>query len=211
MASSGFNTDVSCDGTLYHVQSEDRGEAAPLLETLVYCGGRILHQERRTLSDLADGERGADALMKSLERQHRDIVRRARHGEFAAGDRATRRALVPEDEPLSDRLARWALEAGLAPLALSFAPREAAGGLFGRLVVRSPDSGAPAAGVRVAARLVSRELPPARIWTGETGPDGAVTVSAALPLGAPGAVIFLVEGGAGRLRVDVDEAGRPAL
>lgn len=208
MASAGFNTDVSCDGTVYHVQSEDRGEGAPLLETLVYCGGRILHQERRTLSDLPPGERGAEALQRGLERQHRDLVRRARHGEFAGSDRATLTDLMPEDEPLAELLARRLAEAGTSPMTISFAAQEAAGGLFGRLSVRS-EEGAPAAGVRLVARLVGQNLSPAHIWVGATGPDGTVMVAAALPVGVAGAVIFTVEGGAGRLRVPIDARGRP--
>ena len=38
----GFNTDVKYRGVVYHVQTEDKGEANPLIETLIYKGGEIL-------------------------------------------------------------------------------------------------------------------------------------------------------------------------
>ena len=37
----GFNTDVKYRGTVYHVQTEDKGAANPLIETLIYKGGEI--------------------------------------------------------------------------------------------------------------------------------------------------------------------------
>ena len=38
----GFNTDVKYKGVVYHVQTEDKGTANPLIETLIYKGGEIL-------------------------------------------------------------------------------------------------------------------------------------------------------------------------
>ena len=38
----GFNTDVKYRGVVYHVQTEDKGEGNPMIETLIYKGGEIL-------------------------------------------------------------------------------------------------------------------------------------------------------------------------
>jgi len=189
------------------VQTEARGDDEPVLETLVYSGGRIAHQERSSCADLPADEQRDEAVRKRLERQHRDIVRRARHGEFAV-DQTTLAQLLPETEPLSELLGRRLAEAGVSPMELRFAAAPAAGGLVGRLTVESGADGRLAAGVRVVARLVGRGLPAAMIWTGETGEDGGVQVVATLPAGVRGAVVFAVEHGAGRLRLDVDAAGR---
>ena len=38
----GFNSDVKYRGLVYHVQTEDKGQVNPLIETLIYRGGEIL-------------------------------------------------------------------------------------------------------------------------------------------------------------------------
>ena len=50
----GFNTDVKYRGTVYHVQTEDKGAANPLVETLVYRGGEILGSRRLPYGQLAE-------------------------------------------------------------------------------------------------------------------------------------------------------------
>ena len=53
----GFNTDVKYRGVVYHVQTEDKGTANPLIETLIYKGGEILGSRRLPYADLVDGAR----------------------------------------------------------------------------------------------------------------------------------------------------------
>jgi hypothetical protein len=48
----GFNTDVEHGGIVYHVQTEDKGLASPLLLTLVYTGGTILASKRVAYDEL---------------------------------------------------------------------------------------------------------------------------------------------------------------
>ncbi len=48
----GFNQDVSYKGTVYHVQTEDRGKGNPLIETLIYVGGEIVASRRTSYEDL---------------------------------------------------------------------------------------------------------------------------------------------------------------
>ena len=48
----GFNTDVKYRGVVYHVQTEDKGTANPLIETLIYKGGEILGSRRLPYADV---------------------------------------------------------------------------------------------------------------------------------------------------------------
>ena len=48
----GFNTDVKYRGTVYHVQTEDKGQQNPLIETLVYKKGEILASRRLPYADI---------------------------------------------------------------------------------------------------------------------------------------------------------------
>ena len=51
----GFNTDIEFDGVTYHVQTEDKGLARPMILSLVYDRGTILASKRISYDDLAPG------------------------------------------------------------------------------------------------------------------------------------------------------------
>ena len=70
----GFNTDVPFDGRVYHVQTEDRGQENPVLESLVYIGGTIIAKKSTPYSDqLSEG--ASEVMIASLlKRQHQVII-----------------------------------------------------------------------------------------------------------------------------------------
>lgn len=70
----GFNTDVEFDGTTYHVQTEDKGLARPLIMSLIYEGGTILASKRTPYDDLiADESVNEMVVAERLNKQHRLI------------------------------------------------------------------------------------------------------------------------------------------
>jgi len=209
----GFNTDVRFEGQTYHVQSEDRGRAHPVLESLVYCGGQILHQERSSYESRLEAANLEAAVAALLDRQHRDIVRRARHGEFAlvAGHAtgiaagAAGAAPAAEQGPLIDQLSSLlATDEEVEPLELTFARDDEAPSMRGILSVRRAEDGAAVPGTRVTGRLVGLGLAPMTVLTAETDDTGTTPVLLVLPPTAT-AVIFAAERGpgGGRLRIPV--------
>jgi hypothetical protein len=71
---SGFNTDVECAGTVYHVQTEDKGLLARVIVSLVYDKGTILASKRLSYEDLASaGEVDEKILAARVSRQHKLI------------------------------------------------------------------------------------------------------------------------------------------
>ena len=70
----GFNTDVQHEGEVYHVQTEDRGQANPVLESLVYIGGTIVAKKLTPYAEQL--KQGADEQMIAglLKRQHQVII-----------------------------------------------------------------------------------------------------------------------------------------
>ena len=66
----GFNTDIKYDGVTYHVQTEDKGLATPIIMSLVYLGGTILASKRSPYKDLLGAEFDEEALAERLKRQH---------------------------------------------------------------------------------------------------------------------------------------------
>lgn len=203
----GFNSDVTFEGVVYHVQSEDRGLETPLIDSLVYCGGQILHQQKEGYQDLVDQGLVGSALEREvarrLDRQHRDLLRRARHGEFATEETPTLAALLEAEGPLDEALAE-VLETSFHPLELKWkAARRGGPGLSGSLRVRR-EGGKGAAGAIVTARLVGPSLDPAILFEGEADEKGELSVALVLPPAEQAAVIFTaeLEDAAGRLRLD---------
>lgn len=69
----GFNTDIEHDGVVYHVQTEDKGLASPLILSLVYAGGAILASKRSPYQDLIAAGFDEEVLSERLKKQHRLI------------------------------------------------------------------------------------------------------------------------------------------
>jgi hypothetical protein len=69
----GFNTDVEHGGVVYHVQTEDKGLASPLILSLVYTGGEILASKRSPYHDLIAAGFDETVLSERLNRQHKLI------------------------------------------------------------------------------------------------------------------------------------------
>lgn len=84
----GFNTDVKFQGVVYHVQTEDKGEANPLIETLIYKGGEILASRRLPYSDLIRGH-DEPAITRLMEEQHKGMIVEIKRGRFGPGGERT--------------------------------------------------------------------------------------------------------------------------
>jgi hypothetical protein len=77
----GHNSNVTIDGTIFHVQTEDRGAANAIIDTTVHCRGRVLHRRKASYQDLlplnSDSEQ---ALKLRLDDQHRIVMEEMRSG-----------------------------------------------------------------------------------------------------------------------------------
>ena len=69
----GYNTDVEFEGVTYHVQTEDKGLARPIILSLVYDRGTILASKRLPYDDLLEGTFDEEILSARLHRQHKLI------------------------------------------------------------------------------------------------------------------------------------------
>ena len=76
----GFNTDIDCEGVTYHVQTEDKGLATPMILSLVYDRGTILASKRSPYDDLLNGEFDEEILSERLQKQHKLICAAVRAG-----------------------------------------------------------------------------------------------------------------------------------
>ena len=88
----GFNTDVTYRGVVYHVQTEDKGTENPLIETLIYKGGEILASRRLPYAEIIQGDDAEKAISKLMEEQHKAMILEVKRGKFALPEEETLRA-----------------------------------------------------------------------------------------------------------------------
>jgi hypothetical protein len=94
----GFNTDIDFEGKTYHVQTEDKGLARPIILSLVYDRGTILASKRVPYNDLLAGELDEEELADRLRKQHRTICAAIKAGRLDELMRMTESARKGEVE-----------------------------------------------------------------------------------------------------------------
>lgn len=67
----GYNTDVKSGDVVYHVQTEDRGEKNPVIDSVIYVKGRIVDRRR---TPYRPGETTPERLQEMVKQQHRELV-----------------------------------------------------------------------------------------------------------------------------------------
>jgi hypothetical protein len=149
----GHNTNVTVDGTVFHVQTEDRGITTAVLDTTVHCRGRVLHRRTTKYLDLLplDADR-EQALKIRLDDQHHTVLEELRNG-----------VLVVAAPPMPPARPAGGTASPTAPVAAPakiiavemLNPRTWLTGKHATLylVARYKDGGAPAGGARITARV----------------------------------------------------------
>jgi hypothetical protein len=83
---SGYNNNIRHRGNVYHVQTEDNGEANPWIVTHAYLGGAILATERSSYQDLLGDAAWRDVLRERMKSQHLEMIRRVIAGSTDSGE-----------------------------------------------------------------------------------------------------------------------------
>lgn len=146
--SSGFNTDVRVGDSLFHIQTEDRGPAHPVIDTVVYRNGRVLHRRASDYSEFADSSQFAtEELRNRVREQHKSVIEALRAGsldaEIAA---AAQQASQAQD-------AQAAQSDGIQVQLLNLSSWLSAGKVLLDLEISRRSDNSPAAGVEVEATI----------------------------------------------------------
>jgi hypothetical protein len=176
----GHNTDVKAGDTVYHVQTEDRGAANALIDTTVYCRGRVLHRRTNNYLDLLplDPDR-ENSLRKRIDEQHRAVAEEIRSGALH---------LVPPLPSQEKRAAKQSQSVSPAkaapPPGLALELINAKNWLSGKranlhVAVRSKQNGEPVRNARVTARIDGAV--DAAEFTAQTGADGQARLEFDMP------------------------------
>ena len=92
----GFNTDIKHGDRVFHVQTEDKGEDNPFVESLVYVGGEIIASKKTPYGDAITRGGGTAAVQEMMESQHRKMIAAVQRGRFDTTSGAPARPLKDE-------------------------------------------------------------------------------------------------------------------
>ncbi|MEM7483085.1 MAG: hypothetical protein AAF481_18075 [Acidobacteriota bacterium] len=113
----GYNTDVRHGDVVLHVQTEDKGENNPRIESLVYFGGQVLASRRAEYGELID--QGKEAIVSLMDRQHRTMIAAIRSGRLddklaalRGGSRSSGPVIVSPDDLPKEEVAKVEIDEG---------------------------------------------------------------------------------------------------
>ncbi len=82
----GFNTEAKYDGVTFHVQTEDRGEKAARIDTIIYrSGGAIVHKKQIHYNDILNCDCLEEAVREIMEDVHLKTINEVKKGLWTLG------------------------------------------------------------------------------------------------------------------------------
>jgi hypothetical protein len=191
----GYNQDVAYKGKVFHVQTEDRGDSNPIIETLIYVGGEILSSFKTPYKELLDKGCQESDISALLEKQHRKVVVDVKLGKYAQEpQKPFGEGLVSSkslDEVILDYLTNEAEGEKMKVTILEQSPM--ASGAMGtfRLKVLYDISEVPVDKASVVAKLVTAEGSNKELYKGMTSHEGQCNASFVIPPVSGNAAIVL--------------------
>lgn len=76
MVETGFNSDIMCRGSSYHVQTEDWGDSNPFVVTRVYQGGSVVLSIKTPYEKIISSgfSSGRQAVRIGMRKQHETVL-----------------------------------------------------------------------------------------------------------------------------------------
>lgn len=79
----GYNTDIKYRQEVFHIQTEDKGQGNPLIETLVYLHGEILLSRRISYAHLLASAEKTKKVKSLMKNQHDQVINELKEGQFS--------------------------------------------------------------------------------------------------------------------------------
>jgi hypothetical protein len=191
----GFNQDVVFKGKVYHVQTEDRGKANPVIETLIYGGGEILASKKTSYEPLMAEGYDEAKIAAMLEQQHRRVVVDIKLGKYAKEPEGQFGDGIISSKSLDEVILEYLnSETKTEKLGAEIADRSPLNpGDKAWLKVRAftEASKLPLASASVTVRLAMTGSSPKDLFTGETDNQGQCTLSFTIPVHADKAALVV--------------------
>ena len=192
----GYNTDIQHEKQVFHVQTEDRGVDNPLIESLIYMGGKIIAQKQYSYAWLLREGYSEEAVQGMVDAQHRKMVRDIKGGKYDPEGPPPFGAGIITDRSFGDVVLDFIRE-GLESEGIEVAIDEPPEPRPGELLVIKPTvasnlTGRPVNGAKVtfrASRVDSDKT--VVLFEGKTDNEGHVSAGVDLPEDFGGGVLTL--------------------
>ncbi len=79
---SGFNTEVKRLAAVFHVQTQDLGQSARCVESLIYKSGKLVSSRKTDYAPYLASPQLADKIHKIMEEQQAAILKEISEGRF---------------------------------------------------------------------------------------------------------------------------------
>lgn len=182
----GYNTDIDRGDLVVHVQTEDKGQANPCVESLIYVGGRVVASKRSSYADLLEQGAAEPAISQFMDQQHRKIVQAIQRGRLDEKIRLV--VAAPPDgsgaAPPAEATAELSLDLSTeSPLVV---------GETVAVWVRASRGAEPATGVEIRVEMISSRQETMLLTTGPTNDEGLFKCDLSIPdlEAGTGAIIF---------------------
>jgi hypothetical protein len=204
----GYNTDVKHNNRVFHIQTEDKGESSPYIESLVYVGGQILATRKTSYADVVKGGRDDKAIQELMEQQHRTMIAAIQRGRFDGPDNSLKTPELmsggssasasgeaeAEDEAESTSAGDRTLDQVILDYLAAELKHEQIDVLFApspefhagrttdfKIKAETSETRQPVTGAVVQIRILSTVTKPEMVFQGKTTSDGSCVVSLAVP------------------------------
>lgn len=78
----GYNTDIKHNDKVFHVQTEDKGNNNPVIESLIYVGGEILASTKTSYAERLAAGADEKIIGELMELQHKKMIAAIKRGRF---------------------------------------------------------------------------------------------------------------------------------
>jgi|GEM_PF-796884 len=83
----GYNTNISYKERVYHIQTEDSGQANPVIVTLLYSKGAILASKKIGYAHIVAEPHYEEKVRTMMREQHKDMIKGLLAGKYTQGYR----------------------------------------------------------------------------------------------------------------------------
>lgn len=198
----GHNTDITYNGVIYHVQTEDKGKSNPIVETLVYKGGEILDAKRTSYVEIIQDGYDEKKIISLIEEQHRNVISEIKFGKYDKGGAAVLTdplgvELIDSQKSLDQVILEYlASEAEKERLVLELKGNTTV--VEGtpctlNVLTKSSTSGEALKGARIVIKIISTVKKPLTIYDGKTDRVGVLSVEFTVPEFPDGNAALLVQ------------------
>lgn len=199
----GHNTDITHNGVIYHVQTEDKGKSNPIVETLVYKGGEILDAKRTSYVDMIQDGYDERKIVSLIEEQHRNVISEIKVGKY---DKTSGAVVITDslgidlidskktlDQVILEYLASEAEKERLVLELLGTVQVVEGTPCTLNVLTKSSTSGEPLKGARIVIKIISTVKKPLTVYDAKTDRAGVLSVEFTVPEFPDGNAALLVQ------------------